>query len=190
MTGLKRTFIRGLALAVPLAIVGYVFLRILHILEKFISPVAAKLGIHRILGGATLTVLALLLILMVILLLGLLMKISVISGIRQKMEDAILKFVPSLNYLRLMEADKLDLENSQNKWKPVLLSSGGKYHAAFIVEETETLITLFVSKGTSLKEGEILTTHKKEVAIIPATFEQLNKFSKSFGKGFISLIRV
>lgn len=189
MNRLKKTFITGLALAVPLAIVIYVFFRILHIIEKFISPIATKIGIHRILGGATLTVLALLLILLMILLLGLLMKISVISGIRQKMEDMILKFVPSLNYLKLMEADKLDLANSQNTWKPVLLNAGGKFHAAFVVEETETLITLFVSKGTSLKEGEILTTHKKDVELIATTFEQLNKFSKGFGRGFISLIR-
>ncbi len=188
MTGLKKTFIRGLALAVPLAILFYVFFRALHIIEKFISPLVIKLGIRRILGGATLTVLALLLIVLVILLLGLLMKISIVSGIRQKMEDIILKFIPSLNYLRLMEADKLDPSHSQNTWKPVLLNSGGKFHAAFIVEETETMITLFVSKGTTLKEGEILTTYKKDIAIIPASFDQLNKFSKAFGKGFISLV--
>jgi hypothetical protein len=188
MAALKKIFFRGLALAVPLGIVGYVFYRILHIIERIISPVTIKLGIHRILGGATITILALLLILLFILLLGLLMKISVVSGIRQKMEDTILKFVPSLNYLRLMGADKLDPEDSHNNWKPVLLNAEGKYHAAFIVEETETLITLFVSKGTSLKEGEILTTHKKDITVIPATFEQLDKFSKGFGKGFISLI--
>jgi uncharacterized membrane protein len=186
---LRTTLIRGLTLAVPLAIVGYVLFRVIQIIRKIIAPVVTKLGIHRILGGATVTILAILLLLIVILLLGLLMRVSFIAGIRQKMEDTILRFVPSLNYLKLMEANQLDLKNSQNSWKPVLINAGDKFHAAFIVEESDDLITLFVSKGTSLKEGEILTTFKKNVTTIPATFDLLNKYSKAFGKGFISMAK-
>jgi uncharacterized membrane protein len=186
--GLKTTLIRGLTLAVPLAIVVYVLIRMIQVIRKIITPFSTKIGIHRMLGNATLTILAVLLILIFIFLLGLLMQISFISETRQQLENTILKFVPSLNYLKLMAADKLEVQNSQNSWKPVLVFSEEKYSAAFIVEETETLVTLFVSKGTSLKEGEILTANKKDVQLFPATYEQLNKFSRGFGKGFISII--
>jgi hypothetical protein len=54
----------------------------------------------------------------------------------KEMEDTILKFVPSLHYLKLMADDKLELENTQSAWKTVLLFFERKYNAAFIVEES------------------------------------------------------
>jgi uncharacterized membrane protein len=187
-SGLKTNLIRGLTLAVPLLIVLYVFIRMIQIIRKIITPVATKLGIRHILGNATLTILTILLILIFILLLGLLARIRTVSNARQKLENMILHFVPSLNYFKMMADDKLKLTDSQNEWKPVLVFSEEKYSAGFIVEESEELVTLFVSKGTSLKDGEILTANKKDVLLFPATYEDLNNFSRAFGKGFISII--
>ena len=63
-------------LAIPLAIVLYVFGRIVGIFKKIIAPLAAKMGIDRILGELTLTIFAIALIILIILLLGLLMQIQ------------------------------------------------------------------------------------------------------------------
>lgn len=187
--GLKKTFTRGLALAFPVAIFAYVFIRIVSIFEKMIGPVAAKMGIDKIFGEITLTIIALLIIMLLILLLGLLMQISAVANMGREMEAVVLKFIPSLNQLKVMAADKLDVENSQNTWKPVILFYEQKYNAAFIIEENDELITLFVSKGTSLQEGEIVTTHKKELGITPVSYSDLHKCSKAYGKGYISLIK-
>jgi hypothetical protein len=140
------------------------------------------------LGGATLTVIAILIIVLIIFLLGVLMQISYVSHLSQKLEDLILKFVPSLNYLKLMATDQLELENAQNTWKPVLLFIESRFNAAFIVEETQAMVTLFVSKTVSLKEGEIVTAYKKDILMVPATYEQLHKFSRACGRGFISVV--
>jgi len=187
-SGIKTTLIRGLTLAVPLFIVVYVLIRFIQIVRKIITPIATKMGIHHILGNATLTILTILLVLLFILALGLLAKIRMVSNVRQKLENTILHFVPSLNYFKLMADDKLKVTDSQNEWKPVLVFSEEKYNAAFIVEESEQLVTLFVSKGTSLKDGEIMTVNRKDVTIVPATYDELNKFSRAFGKGFISIL--
>lgn len=189
LSTVKIIFLRGLALAIPLGIVGYVFIRIILIIEKIISPLATRLGIHRLLGGATLTVLAVLLILIFVFFLGLLMRIKIVSTIRKEMENTILKFVPSLNYLKLMADGKLEVDNTQETWKSGLLYFEGKYSAAFIVEESDTLITLFVSKSTSIKEGEILMANKKDISFFHASYIELHKYSRAFGKGFISLVR-
>jgi uncharacterized membrane protein len=178
-----------LALAVPLAIILYVFIKVLVIIKKIIDPITEKLGINHLLGGATITIFAVLLIALIILLLGLLMRIKSVSNIRQRVEEMILKFVPSLNYLKLMADDKLDIGNSHDTWKPVLLFHESSYNAAFIVEEDDSMVTLFVSKGPSLKEGDIVTAYKKDIEMAPATFDQLTKYSREFGKGFISLIK-
>jgi uncharacterized membrane protein len=189
-TGLKTTLVRGLTLAVPVVVITYVFIRITGIFEKMIGPVAEKMGIDKIFGQLTLTIIALLIIILLILLLGLMMQIPVVANMGKETEAIVLKFIPSLNQLKVMAADKLNIENSQNAWKPVIVLLEQKYNGAFIIEESNDLITLFVSKGTSLQEGEIVTTQKKEVSITPVTYDELHKCSKAFGKGYISLIKV
>ncbi len=164
-SGLKTTLIRGLTLAVPLAIVGYVLIRVIQIIRKLITPIATKIGIHHVLGNATLSIITVLLIILFIFGLGLLMQIRIVLRLRQRLENTILHFAPSLNYFKLMADDKLKVTDSQNEWKPVLVFSEEKYNAAFIVEETEQLVTLFVSKGTSLKDGEIMTVYRKDVTV-------------------------
>ena len=63
-----------------------------------------------------------------------------------------------------------------------------KYSAAFIIEEDGDLITLLVSKTVTMSDTEILVTKKSEVKTIPVNYMDLQKCSKAFGKGFISLI--
>lgn len=188
-SSLKTIFVSGLALAFPIAVFAYVFIRIIGIFEKMIGPLATKMGIDKIFGQLTLTIIAILIIILLILLLGLVMQISVVANKSKEMEAIILKFIPSLNQLKVMAADKLDIESSQNLWKPVLLFLEQKYNAAFIIEENDELITLFVTKGTSLHEGEIITTQKNDISYTPVTYDELHKYSKAYGKGYISMIK-
>ena len=104
------------------------------------------------------------------------------------MESLVLKFIPSLYQLKAMADDKLELQNAKDTWKPVILLHENKYSAAFIIEEEGDLITLLVSKTVTLSDIEILITKKSEVKTIPVNYMDLQKCSKAFGKGFISLI--
>ena len=185
----RRTLGRGIALAIPVVIIVYVFIRVIVLFKSVIAPTAQKMGISNIWGGITLTVFAIVILLVFILLLGMLMQIRLVSSMSNQVESIIFRFVPSLNQLKLMAADKLDIDSFQNTWKPVVLFLENKYNAAFVVEEDEELITLFVCKGVSLNEGEIVTTAKSEVKIIPAQYSDLQRCSKAFGKGYLSLIK-
>ena len=190
MKKFKRILGRGLALAVPLAIVLYVFIRIVEAFKKIISPIAAKMGVQRILGELTLTIFAIILIIAIILLLGLLMQIAIVSAIRSQVEDVILKFVPSLNQLKLMAADNLDLETAENAWRPVLLytKEKAKYNPAFVVEEGEEFVTLFVCYETNIKRGEISIISKEKISLIPISYSELRWFSRAAGKGYLKLV--
>jgi uncharacterized membrane protein len=191
MKNFKRILGRGLALAVPLAIILYVFMRIVGIFEKVISPVAAKMGIQKVLGELTLTIFAVILIIIIILLLGVLMQISVVSTVRSQVEDVILRLIPSLNQLKLMAADNLDLENAENAWRPVLLytKEKAKYNPAFVVEEDDEFVTLFICLETNIKRGEISIINKEKINLIPITYGELRWFSRAAGKGYLKLIR-
>jgi hypothetical protein len=187
----KRIFGRGLALAVPVAIVVFVFIRIIGIVEKVILPLAAKLGIEKIWGDITLTLFAIFLIIFLILLFGLLMQITAVSTIRERVEGVIMKFVPSLNQLKLMAADNLDLDTAENTWRPVLLyiKDKAKYSPAFIVEEYGEWITLFICTETSTRNGEILIINKAKISLIPITYSELRWCNRAAGKGYLKIIK-
>jgi len=182
---------RGLALAVPLAIVLYVFLRVIEVFKKLIAPVAEKIGVDRVRGELVLTILAIALIILIIVLLGLLMQITVVATVRSQVENIILKFVPSLNQLKLMAADTLDLDTEENTWRPVLLytKEKAKYNPAFIVEEDEEMLTLFICLETNIRKGEILIVNKEKVSTIPISFTDLHKCTRAAGKGFLGIIK-
>ena len=184
----KTTLVRGLALGIPIAVILYVFIKILVVIEKLISPAAEAIGIQRLLGEITLTILALSVIMLFVLLLGLLTRIRKVETVRTEMEALVLKFIPSLYQLKAMADDKLELQNAKDTWKPVILLHENKYSAAFIIEEEGDLITLLVSKTVTMNDTEILVTKKSEVKTIPVNYMDLQKCSKAFGKGFISLI--
>ncbi|HTQ64553.1 MAG TPA: hypothetical protein VMI12_07125 [Puia sp.] len=189
LSSLKKIFGRGLALAIPLGVAVYVFLKILELFKKLIRPVAEKMGIERILGELTLTIFAVFLIILVIILLGLLMRFSVIAGFGKSIDEVMTKLVPSFNELKSMAVEKLNLETELNTWKPVLLFHKRKYLPAFIIEEQTDLVTFYVVMGTNIHDGELLITEKNEVAFTPITTEEIHHNSRQYGKGYLSLIK-
>lgn len=74
------------------------------------------------------------------------MQIPLVSRLTGTMEGVIVRFIPSINQLKLMANDTLYLEDAQVAWKPVLLLHEQKYSAAFVVEENDELITLILDK--------------------------------------------
>ncbi len=186
---IKSTFATGLAIAIPLGVVLYVFVRLFDILEKLIGPLATKLGIDRILGGLTLTIFSVLMFLLAMFVLGLLMRISFLAGLGKSIEDLVFRLIPSLNAARNMMAEKLDVQNALGTWKPVMMHYEEIYMPAFLIEESDDLVTLFLMKGIELSEGEILITKKEKVRLTELTTSQIHIFSKQFGKGYLSVIK-
>ncbi|WCT14690.1 hypothetical protein [Mucilaginibacter jinjuensis] len=191
LNAFKKALGRGLALAIPLAIVLYVFAKIVGVFTKIIAPVAHKIGVAHVLGELTLTIFAIILIILIILFLGLLMRIAVVATIREQVEDIILKFVPSLNQLKLLAADTLDLEDAETTWRPVLLyvKEKGKYSPAFVVEEDDDRVTLFVLFETAMQKGEVAVYDKDRITLTPLSFTQLHAANRAAGKGFLALIK-
>ncbi len=186
---LKRTIGRGVALAIPLAVVGYVLMKFIDIFEKIAEPLAKKFGVDKILGEITLTIFALLIILVLIFILGLLMQIAVVASVRKELEDTILKVVPSMNQLKLMAAEKLDLENATSNWKPVLVYREEAYLPAYITEENEQWITFVLAKISASEQGDILIAKKENCSYIEINMKQMHHFTKQYGRGFLSVLK-
>jgi uncharacterized membrane protein len=185
---IKKTIVNGIALALPLGVVFYVLTRFIEIFEKLIAPIAQKIGIENFFGKITLTVLAVAVIISITFLLGLLMQFSFVKKNRRYLEEWILKLVPSLNQLKLMAEEKLDIENTTSNWKPVLLKNGEQYLPAYIIEENEEWITMAKIKIPTTEPGDLLITKKSAITYTEITMKELRQFNKQFGRGYISFI--
>jgi hypothetical protein len=47
-TKIKRIFIRGIALALPLVVIGYFAKKVIETFEKLITPIAKQFGVEKI----------------------------------------------------------------------------------------------------------------------------------------------
>lgn len=185
---LKHLFGRGLVIAIPLGVILYIFLKIVAIFEKLVAPISEKIGIHKIFGELTLTVFAVFLIILLVLIMGLLMRLAYFERFGRSMEDVVFKIFPSLNQLKITAIEKLELENNTESWKPVLLFHEERFTPAFIIEQNEEMITLFVLKSVDISNGEFLITRKEAVQYQEITAKEIRQYTRQFGKGFLPLI--
>jgi uncharacterized membrane protein len=184
---LKTILGDGIALALPLAVVFYIFAKIVAVIQKIISPIAGKYGIDTFLGDVTLTVLALLVLLLLMLALGLFMQFPVVTKIRDSIEGIILRFIPSLNQLKTVLAERFDREHATSSWKPVLLEQSDIYCFAFLVEESPEIGVFFILEN-SLHEGKTEILKKEEYTYYHVDPADMRKILKQYGAGSTELI--
>ena len=188
MERFKRVLASGLAIAIPLAVMIYVFVKFVVILERILSPVSNKLGIDHILGEVTLTFFATVALLIIILLLGLLMQLSFMHAFRSSVEDTALWLFPSIARIKTMTADRLSHEYATNSWKPIVAYVEGKFSPAFIVDESPNILTLNVMLTNSPSGGELLIVNRADIQYVEIPADQMMRCLRNFGKGFNTII--
>jgi hypothetical protein len=124
----------------------------------------------------------------IVLILGILMSIPMIANMRLQVEGWILNFIPSLNHLKLMATEKLDLENAVTKWKPVLVSKGDQYFPAYVIEENSDWIIIALAKVPTTEPKDMQILKRSSVIYQEITMKQMGDFNKAFGKGYLSII--
>ena len=185
---LKKVLGDGIVLSVPIGIVIYLIIRLLGIMENYIRPITEKLGIHTLFGGLTLTIISLFIMFLFILLMGFMMQFSNVSRIRDSLENIILRFIPSLNYVKTLIADMIDREHATPGWQSVVLKLHDTHCFAFLVEETDDTGVFFHLKGTNLSSGETIILQKGSYHYHQIDTEKMRKCLKHFGKGASKLI--
>lgn len=185
---ISRTIIRGLALAIPLAIIFYVFFRVIEIIEKIISPLAKKLGVMHIFGEITITILDIIVLLLMCFLLGLLVQVRAVEKFRLYIQEKILYFIPSLHHLKMMADDKMQTEKTEDQWKAVLISQFGDYWPAYIVEEKDDWIAYVRVEVPTAKPGKFFIAKKSEVTYVEISMSEMRHLNRHFGKGYIDIL--
>ncbi|WP_034061545.1 hypothetical protein [Lacinutrix jangbogonensis] len=186
---LTSTILRGIALAFPLSVVVYILSKFIKVFEKLIGPIAKKFEVEHVFGEITLTFFAILIMLTIIFLLGLLMKIKIIANLKGEVELLILKFIPSLNHLKLMAAEKLNSDHAVSNWKAVLVIKDDQCFPAYIIEENEVWITLAKVGTANTNPAAMMIIKQSSVTCISITMKQMRVCNKQFGKGYTEMIK-
>ena len=172
MNQIKKILASGLALAVPMGIIVYVFIKFIGIFEKLIEPISKKFGIEKILGELTLTFFAVFVLLMLIFLLGMLMRLSIVKRFSQFTEEIVLKIFPSFSYLKTVGAEKLDIQYAENTWKPVVVIKENEMFPAFLVDDDGEWVTLIKVKAPGTDLGDFIICRKNAMGIKEISYQR------------------
>ena len=182
----RKTFINGLFLALPVLAILYLGFRILLIIEKMIAPFAEKVGVQHLFGELTLTVFALVFLLILFFFLGVLLHINVLRNLNTQVESIAYKLVPQLYKLKSLTTDG-DENAFRSGWKPVLLQEDDGWVPAYITEENEKWISVFLPESPDGSSGPIKMLKSETALYKTIDGLKLHAIIHQYGKGMIEL---
>jgi hypothetical protein len=188
LSSLKKVLANGLALAVPIGIIVYVFIKLLEIFEKLIGPVSKKFGVDHLLGELTLTIFAVFILLVLVFILGMLRKLPLVKKFSLFMEEVVMKVFPSFSYLKTMGAEKFDIEEAGNTWKPVIIKKENELFPALLIDENNDWVTLIKVKAPGTDLGDFLICQKRTIKIQETTIKEMKQLNKQYGKGYLKYL--
>jgi uncharacterized membrane protein len=186
--GFQSLLADGIALGLTLAVVGFILFRVIKEIREWIEPIATKLGIERVIGGITITVLTLIVLFLLVIILGGLMRLQFVNRLRDQVESIMLRIFPFLNRFKALVADELHRENATKSWQPVILQKGGEYFLALKTEESEHVGVFYFIKGHNVREGETKIMKKEEYRYVHIDTMDFLALVRGYGEGIGSLI--
>lgn len=181
---IKQTFINGLFLALPLLAILYIGLKIVGIIEKLISPLAHKIGVQHLLGELTLTIFALIILLIFFLILGILLHANLLRELNYQLENVAYKLIPQLYKVKTLAYDNNDQTFSKG-WKPIILKEEEGWVPAYITEENEIWLTVYIPDAPDGNTGAIKMLETSCAIYKSIDGLKLHSILHNFGKGMI-----
>lgn len=178
-----QTCFQGVIFVIPIGILLFLFSRALKTFEKIVGPLAEKMGMAKVLGGLTFLVLAIICFVILSYLVGLIAKISYLRSIRTWASNIVLKMFPTLENIKALATDKLDID-APNAWESVLLKDGEGWSPAYITSHNNEQLTFFIPSPPKGETGRITIRDKKTAEYKPIHVSELLHGLKQYGKTF------
>lgn len=186
---LKATLVGGLLFMVPIIVLLMVLRRGLELAEKVAEPVAERFPVHRVLGLAVTTIVAVILIVVISFLLGLAVRTAIGRRMREEMEWRILGKVPGYVVLKSMLTGSTGMENEEEV-AVVLARIEDAWQLAFLVEtHDDGQQTVYLPGAPSPASGSIFYLPADRVRRVDITTHQAVAAIRRFGRGSKDLLR-
>ena len=180
---LQVTFIAGLLLLLPLAVILIVAMKVIGIVHPFMVELAEAVGIT--IGVRTL---AALLLVGLCLLAGLLMRTTRIGGLRYRLERNVLSLVPGYEYIRERTAELLGQDNEAIDRAILVRFDDGQSPGRLVERDTYGRCAVFIPDVPNGSTGAVLIVDADRVEELGVPYGHLSNCIRNHGKGLLDLV--
>ncbi len=154
-----------------------------EVLLKLSEPIARYMP-ELILGFDGSKTLTILLLLVVCFFAGLLFRSEKVRYWVARLEDNVLVYLPGYILLKSITADAIG-QQVEDKLSPVLVQDGESWNLGFLVEEGESLSTVFLPDAPRHDAGEVRIVPSQSVRKLEISNSQFTKSINTYGKGIL-----
>ncbi len=181
-----RKFLRlltiGLFFVLPFIIIALLGSKVLHALKPLANKIANTFDLHTIFGEATVLIICIMIVVSICVLCGYFIQKGIFTKWSNSIEEQLFIHFPSIQVL------KYRMIKNQGKvinefWQAIIIEEDGKYNIAFITEETERFITLYVPDAPRIDAGEVRYLKKESATYYPISMRRAMAALYNFGKG-------
>jgi len=185
---LKTTILGGLIFLLPLALVAMVGEKLLHLLAKFVTPLAKALPFESALGIQTPYFLAIFILLIASFLAGLVGRTAIGSRAKSWLENVVLQLVPGYTLLSSLAEQAGDPQTGA--MSTALLGSSGRWEFCFIVERHPNgYFTVFRPGAPKPTSGAVFIVAPEQVREIDVPVADAMRCLMRDGGGSVDLLR-
>lgn len=186
----KTTIAGGLLFILPLLIVIILVEKGIHILRPLIEKVMPLFSGYTIVGGTSLTLLALLALALICFIAGLLAKTTIAQRILGALEDRILSNLPGYQLIKDATARFAGLENMEGA-KVGLVAEGEGFRFGLVLETHEKWLLIYLPDGgpAGTTAGEVRALPHDQVTLTDVPWLSLVACLRRGGRGTLGLMK-
>ncbi len=178
---IKTTLIGGLFFIIPIALLAFVFGKVIEIFRKIVAPIAENISITLFGQHALSRIIAVIIIILICFFAGLLAKTNKASQLKEWVEDNVLSNIPGYSLLKGMSENAAGLE-SKNLKEVVLVNIEEVWQIGFLMERIDDdLNAVFIPGAPNPMSGDVVFVKWDRLKIINITGLSAMKISKKLG---------
>ena len=178
----RSLVIGGLFFMIPLLVIIVAGGKIFQILLPIGRWISETLALHTVFGKASVLIVCIALILLICILSGYLIQKGFVHKWSNSVEEKLFIHFPSLQMWKYRVIG--EQENVINEfWQAILLEEDNGFNIAFITEESEDFLTLYIPDAPKADAGQIRFVPKSKVKYLSISMQQAMSSLYSFGKG-------
>jgi uncharacterized membrane protein len=160
---LRNTFIGGLLFVLPILFIYYFLKKFFYGIKNQVSTLLKTLGIDSIMGALTASIATIIAIILIILLAGLLMKLTWVRNLRNKLEELLLDKIPGYSIYKAEVINKLD-RTKRAPLPAVLVNMGTYTQPGFLMEQREDgSFIVFLPNSPGIENGKVVMVEKENL---------------------------
>ena len=181
---IRDTITGGIFFMIPLFVVMIIAAKIWQKMTGVGAKLAAFLGTDKIFSFGTGPIISGILILLICFVSGLMLRLSLLKSLRDKLDKWLCRMIPGYEFYRVMLEEKMKKEEVPDSRPAVIAMINGVGQPGVIVEDLHNgKKVVFVPSKPGTTEGQVYIID--EMMITPLTIEEaeMNKVLKHQGKG-------